>query len=94
MGCALGPNMRLMCVYVYIYILGSNARFARAEAYEIISWDDIMGLYYGIILRIILRDRIMESCYGVYYGVILRNSITGSYYGIILRFISGDNITG
>ena len=38
-------------VYIYIHILGSSARFARAEAYGIISWDYIMGLYYGIISR-------------------------------------------
>ena len=38
-------------IYVYIHILGSSARVARAEAYGIISWDYIMGLYYGNILR-------------------------------------------
>ena len=36
-------------IYIYIYILGSNARFARADAYGTILWDDITGLYYGII---------------------------------------------
>ena len=55
-------------VYIYIYILGSSARFARAEAYEIIPWDYIMGLYYGIRLR--------DKVTGKYYRIILRD-ITG-----------------
>ena len=37
-------------MYIYTYILGSSARFARAEAYGFISWDYMMGSYYGIIL--------------------------------------------
>ena len=37
--------------YVYIYILESSARFARALAYGIILRDNIMGSYHGIILR-------------------------------------------
>ena len=60
-------------IYIYIYIcayaLGSSARFARAEAYRIISCDYVMGIYYGIISR----DNIMGS----YYGIILRDDITG-----------------
>ena len=44
-----------MCIYMYryIYILGSSARFARAEAYGTISWDYMN-------YRIILRDHITE----------------------------------
>ena len=38
-------------VDIHIYILRSSARFARAEAYRIILWDFIMGLYYGMIFR-------------------------------------------
>ena len=34
-----------------MYVLASSARFARAEAHGIISWDYIMGLYYGITLQ-------------------------------------------
>ena len=48
-------------IYIYIYnILGSSARFARAEAYALIIWEYITGLYYRIILlnRIIFRDSI------------------------------------
>ena len=56
-------------IYIYIQILGSSARFARAEAYEIISWDYITGLYNGITLR--------DNITGQYYRIILRNHITG-----------------
>ena len=38
-------------VYIYIYILGISARFARAEAYAMILRDHMTGLCDGIILR-------------------------------------------
>ena len=46
----------VVLIYIYnyfffVYILGSSARFARAEAYGIISWDYITELYFGIIIR-------------------------------------------
>ena len=40
---------------VNLYILGSGARLARAEAYRIILWDYITGLFY----ENILQDNIM-----------------------------------
>ena len=38
-----------VCIHIYthVYILGSNARSAHAEAYGIIFSDYIMGLHYG-----------------------------------------------
>ena len=55
------------------YVLGSSARFARAEACEIRLWDYITGLYCGIILQ--------DEIVGLYYGITLRhitkNHITG-----------------
>ena len=56
---------------MYIYILGSSARFARAEAFGITLRDHITESYY----RIIIRDDITK--YG--YGIILRDNITRSY---------------
>ena len=56
-------------VYIYIYILGSSARFARADAYGIRLWDYITGFSHAIILR----DNIKE----LYYGTMLRDCITG-----------------
>ena len=41
----------MMNIYIYIYILDSSARFARAMAYGIILRDYVTGLYHGIILR-------------------------------------------
>ena len=46
-------------IHIHICVLGSGARFARAEAYGIKLGDYIMGLHYGIVSRIILRDNIM-----------------------------------
>ena len=61
--------------HIYIYILESSARFARAMAYGIILRDYILGLYHRIILRITLRDNITE----LYGGIVLRDNLTELY---------------
>ena len=52
-----------------MYILGSSARLARAEAYDNILRYYIMGLYYGIILQ--------DNITGSYYRFISGDNITG-----------------
>ena len=90
-----GHAQRLQYINIYIYILGSSARFARAKAYGIILWDYIfwdciMELYYGIILRdtitelyccIVLRDDITE----INHGFIFRDHVVGLNYRIIFQ---------
>ena len=40
-----------ICIYMYICSRIKRVRFSRAVDYGIMSWDYIMGLHYGIILR-------------------------------------------
>ena len=73
-----------ICVYTYIHVLGSSARYARDGV-----WVYMMGWHYGTILlnhiaviyyKIILQWYITR----LYCGTILRDYITRLHYGIIL----------
>ena len=64
-----------VCIYIYSYALGSSALRARRGLR-----NNVMGKYYGIILRnYILRDNISWNNITQLYislGIILRNNIT------------------
>ena len=55
-------------MYIYICVLGSSARFARAMAEGIMLWAYIMGWSYGIISWGYITE--------LYYGITLQDHIT------------------
>ena len=68
-------TMQMRNYNIYMHILESSARFARALAYRNRSENDITELYYGIRVR----KYIME----LHHSTISQKYITELYYGFI-----------